>query len=63
MFPNKTTMQYVLTNTLNIVHSTRVNNTVHTYTDNRAYVCTQNTPTYIDISGRISFTVYDFRNL
>ena len=38
-------MKYALTNTLSIVHNTRVNNTVHTYTvyvtGMRAYVCTQ----------------------
>ena len=71
MFPNKLTMQYVLTNTLSIVRSTRVNNTVHTYTvyvtrydkTGLMYVHKIHLHTYIDITVRISFTAKDFRIL
>ena len=68
MFLDKLTMQYILTNTLSIVHSTRVNNTVHTYTvyvtcmRKSAYKCTQ-TPTYIYCVSPLLLTILEICKL
>ena len=56
-------MQYVLTNTLSIVHSTRVNNTVHTYTVyvtgmRKPCLCMYTKYTYVRIYVRILILQY-----